>query len=241
MIALAPIFAAPNDVMQVILGAIVLIIIGAAKLYGAIQEAKEEARQAARRKLAQQQEREKAHQPKRMIERQPSGEALEVAEEDEVDTFLRQAQERKQHRPKSERQHRPKPAVSEAAAATTPATTTIKPIGAEVGEHVQKYLSTDEISQRTSRLGGEVAAADTTVDQRLHQVFDHQVSQLAAVPGEAAKPPTAVGPTELTGEVPSEEAASLAYDVVNLLSNPETLSQAIVLNEILHRPEERWA
>lgn len=117
-----------------------------------------------------------------------------------------------------------------------------QPVGGQVARQVEKYLDTGELTQHATQLGGEVAQADQQIDQRLHQVFDHQMSRLEAAPGEAATPPVAVGPMELSGEPAAEEIpATFATSLTDLLSDPESVRQAIVFSEILRRPEERWA
>ena len=73
------------------------------------------------------------------------------------------------------------------------------------------------------------------------QVFDHQVSQLAALPGEAAAAPVAVESSEAAEAAYLEIPATFATGMTDLLSNPEAIRQAIVFNEIFRRPEERWA
>jgi len=88
-------------------------------------------------------------------------------------------------------------------------------------------------------LGKRVAQADQQIDQRLQQVFDHRVSKLEVVPGEAAAPPMAYEPPDLVG-ASADIPATFATGLLELVSSPESLSQAIILNEILHRPEERW-
>ena len=114
------------------------------------------------------------------------------------------------------------------------------PVGGKVEEHVKKYLDSENFARRESQLGEEVAQADKAIDQHLSQVFDHQVSRLASLPGEAAAPPVAYEPPELV------EASSLAIPdtfatgLTDLLSNPEAIRQAIVFSEIFRRPEERW-
>ena len=48
---------------------------------------------------------------------------------------------------------------------------------------------------------------------------------------------------ELAADASSEspsELAVVAMNVYEMLVNPEMVGQAIVLNEVLHRPEERW-
>jgi hypothetical protein len=113
------------------------------------------------------------------------------------------------------------------------------PIGGRVEEHVKDFLNAGEFSHRTAALGGEVAQADEQLGQHLHQVFDHNVSSLAATPGEvSAQPAAVVGPAaDLAAlELPATAAAGFAA----LLSDMENVRQAIVINEILRRPEERW-
>jgi hypothetical protein len=113
-------------------------------------------------------------------------------------------------------------------------------VGGQVSEHVEKYLDEQDFSRRGVELGKEVAQADQQINQRLRQKFDHRVSQLAAVPGEAAAPPVAYEPPDLVGTA-ADIPASFATGLLDLVSDPESLRQAIVLNEILRRPEERWA
>jgi hypothetical protein len=113
-------------------------------------------------------------------------------------------------------------------------------VGGQVSEHVTKYLDEQDFSRREVELGKEVAQADKEIDQRLRQKFDHRVSQLETVPGEAAAPPVAYEPPDLVG-TSANIPASFATGLLDLVSDPESLRQAIILNEILHRPEERWA
>ena len=65
-----------------------------------------------------------------------------------------------------------------------------RPVGGAVSAHVKKYLDEKQFDQRASKLGGDVAAADTKIEQHLQQVFGHGISKLAAKPGETASPPT---------------------------------------------------
>ena len=85
-----------------------------------------------------------------------------------------------------------------------------------------------------------MAQADREIDQRLHQVFDHNVSNLELMPGEAATAPVVVAPLELTEQSLLDIPATFATGLSDLLADPDSVRQAIVLNEILHRPEERW-
>jgi hypothetical protein len=167
----------------------------------------------------------------------------------EIEEFLRRAKQtretetpkpaeesrplRRQTIKKPAAQDKPKPAPVEATAAPVA-------LGAEVTEHVNKYLDADEFSRRSAQLGGEVAKADSEIDQHLHQVFDHSLSQLSARPSETAEAAAAVEPAELSASGEAEAAPVFAVDLADMLAKPESMAQAVVLSEILSRPAERW-
>ena len=157
----------------------------------------------------------------------------------EIDEFMRRAAARPRSAAGAQPVRRPptlrpaeKPVQAEVVADT--------PVGAKIGKQVERDLDTQEFAKRTTQLGSEVAQADKEIDQHLHQVFDHHVSKLEFVPGEAASPPVAVGPVELTEQSLLDIPATFATGLTDLLADPDSVRQAIVLNEILHRPEERW-
>jgi len=103
-----------------------------------------------------------------------------------------------------------------------------------VAEHVSQHMAPAGLGQISPELGQEVAQAGEKIEGRLHSVFDHQISQVSQIPGEAAQPPGATGPS--TVSLPATAAAGLAV----MLANPVTLRQAILAHEILERPEHRW-
>ncbi len=158
---------------------------------------------------------------------------------DEIDEFLRRAAQRRGVPPQ------PAPAAATVPQPPQPIQAEVvaeagKPVGGQVTEHVQKYLDAEGFTRRAGELGGEVAQADQQVDQHLRQVFDHSVSQLAAVPGEAAIAPMAAEPPEVTEQSLLEIPATFATGLTTLLTSPDSVRQAIVLGEIFRRPEERW-
>ncbi|NIP74833.1 MAG: hypothetical protein GTN90_02060, partial [Xanthomonadales bacterium] len=63
------------------------------------------------------------------------------------------------------------------------------------------------------------------MDARLRDVFGHEVSRLAAVPGESAKPPASLEPQEPEDRV-EEFVASAATGLPVSLSDPESIRQA---------------
>jgi hypothetical protein len=160
----------------------------------------------------------------------------------EIDEFLRRAAQQRPAQPAQPIRAQPvKPPARPAQPPVVAEVVAAAPVGGKVTEHVQKYLDTEDFTRRGAQMGGEVAAqVDREIDQRLHQVFDHSVSQLATVPGESAAAPVAFEPLELSEASAIEIPATFATGLTDLLTSPESVRQAIVLNEILHRPEERW-
>jgi hypothetical protein len=163
----------------------------------------------------------------------------------EIDEFLRRAAQQRGGQGQGVRPVRPPQPQPQAAAQAQPIQAEVvgapKPVGGEVTEHVKKYLDSQEFTRRASQLGEDVTQeVDRDIDQHLHQVFDHTVSRLASVPGEAAAPPAAVEPAALAEDVAVDAPPTFATDLAALLTSSNSIRQAIVLNEILHRPEERW-
>ena len=70
----------------------------------------------------------------------------------------------------------------------------------------------------------------------LHEAFDHQLSSLAGTPGDSAKAVEVAEPDQIT-PLPSTAAAGLAA----IFANADTVRQAILINEVLQRPEHRWS
>lgn len=95
-----------------------------------------------------------------------------------------------------------------------------------VGESVND--SVQAIEAATARLGQRIVEEDAQFDIELQSRFDHQVGTL----GGRSETPT----TE--SSVP--EADSPAAQIAAMLARPQGAQQAVVLNEILRRPVDRW-
>lgn len=102
------------------------------------------------------------------------------------------------------------------------------PTGAGVTSHVQQHLSNREFDQRASHLGS-VEQEERAFEAQVHQAFDHKVGHLAARAEEPA--PGAASPVA---------PAISSQTVAALLADPQSLRGAMVLNEILQRPTDRW-
>ena len=89
--------------------------------------------------------------------------------------------------------------------------------------------SSTSFSKEVADLGARVKQADEQFDRQLQQKFDHELgsTRLASVghdhpPSQRPKPP------------------SPAAQIAAMLANPDGVRQAMILNEILHRPTDRW-
>jgi len=114
--------------------------------------------------------------------------------------------------------------------------------GKSVAEHVQHHVSTGQLEEHLRHLGEEVEQSDERLEQRLHATFDHKLGQLTSTP-------TAIGDATVVIAEPNEPELPLEVDlgavipardvtpVSPMFSGIEDLRRAIVLNEILRRPE----
>jgi hypothetical protein len=158
--------------------------------------------------------------PQRPRPGQPGPKGLE----DEIGEFLRRAaQQRRGQAPPT-----PELAPARRSESIVQAEVVAASGGAEVGEHVRKHLDTTDFNRRESHLADEVTQADEKMDEHLRGVFDHRLGQFAQSPSD-------------TGGVASAESAAMgAAAIVALLATPQSVRQAIIINEILQRPEQRW-
>jgi len=105
--------------------------------------------------------------------------------------------------------------------------------GETVGEHVRQHmghLKESTLAEQAAHLGEQVAQADDRVAARLHEKFDHQLGKLQARNTQRRSEAAAAAVLEPTS----------AESIAALLANPDSIRNAIVLNEILQRPTDRW-
>ncbi len=170
---------------------------------------------------------------------------------DEIEQFLREAADRRggaapqpaqRVGPPPAARRRPAPGVRAQRPAETPVLvepieTVLEP--ASVAEHVRKQLPGQQFGTLSSDVGKGLARTGEVVEERVHEVFDHRLSTLEGTPGESAyavQAKEAETPDDRITPLPQTAAAGLAA----MLAEPTSLRQAIVLNEILQRPEHRW-
>ena len=98
-----------------------------------------------------------------------------------------------------------------------------------VREHVQTHIDTSDIAEHVRHLGEEVGMADDKVEARLQQKFDHGVGHLKIDEAKSAQSKT----TKVTDRQISDAAAAL----MNMLRTPTSIRQAILISEVLRRPD----
>jgi hypothetical protein len=81
------------------------------------------------------------------------------------------------------------------------------------------------LAEQQPHLGQRIIEDDKQFDEQLKAKFDHSVGTLAG--SDAAQP------AALQRETPASQIAAM-------LANPEGVRQAVILNEILRRPSDRW-
>jgi hypothetical protein len=82
------------------------------------------------------------------------------------------------------------------------------------------------------------AQADAAMDVHLRQTFDHGLGQLSSA---GQSPAPAASPTSVSGEQSLADALALGPSgLAGQLASGVVMRQAIVLNEIIQRPLDRW-
>lgn len=222
MIRFTPLLA---DAEQ-LLGIAIFIIVAALSALGQMMNKQREAKAA--QELARRREAVGQAQPQQP--QRPAG-----GLEDEIGEFLRRATQGRAGQPAQQAPapRRPAPRPAERPMEAQVVEPRRGPVGGRVADMVSKDLDTSEIKKRTQQLGTGTKQAVQAVQQHLRQKFDHKVSSLAA------ESPTA---TTAQPKTPGEELpATAAAGFAAMLTDISNVRQAIVLNEILQRPEHRWS
>jgi hypothetical protein len=121
------------------------------------------------------------------------------------------------------------PAPPRSASATPSKRRGGKPQRQSVSEHVAGHsgASTQQFREEVADLGERVKQADEQFDRQLNQKFDHELGTLGSRSSASDQPAEPV-------------AATPAANIAAMLASPAGVQQAIVINEILRRPTDRW-
>ncbi len=93
-----------------------------------------------------------------------------------------------------------------------------------VAEHVQQHLDTSGIREKTKQLGSQVAAVKEKFESKVHQNLDRDICEVDDSP-------------LVEDHRRKSPENQLAIQLKNMLAQPETIAQAILISEILKRPD----
>jgi hypothetical protein len=107
-----------------------------------------------------------------------------------------------------------------------------------IAEHVQRHIESGGID--ASRGQSKVEQADERMSSHLHEAFDHRLGRLEGEGVKLSGTTVAAGRAASKTTQPPPAPSEIATRIAQMMRTPADLSAAIVLNEILKRPEERW-
>lgn len=97
-----------------------------------------------------------------------------------------------------------------------------------VAAHVQRHINTSEIADHVTHLSDRIEQTDERLEARLHKKFDHRVGTLDSKPSVQ---------DDVVPVVKGEDISGLAKDLVEMLNSPKSVRQAILIAEVLKRPD----
>lgn len=219
MFAWAPLLA-DEALLKLILLVVFGVIYLVNHLLGANKNATKQAKRAVARRVAT---------PPELGGTNPVASAKQRQQE-EVDEFLQRVR-RKEAKPETppakSKPQRAKPAVRRLSETPLDAEVVERARKKEsVAEHVEQHLQTTAFEARAAHMVDDLARADREREAHLKKTFEHKVGRLAAGSQESqpAAQPISVAPANIAA----------------MLRNPQNVRDAIVLNEILQRPADRW-
>ena len=107
--------------------------------------------------------------------------------------------------------------------------------GSSVGEHVRQHLDTSRFEERAGRLSHLQQKVNQDIGERVHSAFDHRVGTLAEQSGTRTDAQGAAMTTDDSATGPNS-----VVQIVAMLRDPQSMRNAIILQEILSPPTHRW-
>ena len=114
--------------------------------------------------------------------------------------------------------------------------------GDSVSEHVAHHIDTTRFAERGSHMAEKIGLADEKMEAHLHETFDHDEGHTLGRLG------TSIGGSGLAQEqqlasdlTPETVGVDIVGQIRQMLKDPNSIRQAILLKEVLDRPEHRWS
>lgn len=144
----------------------------------------------------------------------------------EIEEFLRRIAKQKMQAQQAERQDNMDEVLD--AVVVDPGVEVIS-VEPEVDAYVESHLDSSSIGNRTSGLGDKIDQRDDRMEEHVHEVFDHELGALDSS-------------TDQPGNEPPQ--APEMSNITRMLSQPQLLRDAILLQEVLGPPvserDRRW-
>lgn len=166
--------------------------------------------------------------------------------EDEIEAFLRKSLGGKE--PPKEAPVKPPPPRRVAPQRTPQHGRQRKPVAASdpdfpaqesVGEHVERHIESQGMGRRDAHLGEMIGQADERLETHLTQVFEHRLGNLRE---QSIGESTSIGQgTDAAYWNQTSGPNELHQRIFELLSTPQNVQAAVLLSEILRRPDDPWS
>lgn len=218
------------DWVQVLIAIVVFVIWGINHLVSSVGKAKP-------------QQRPRPAPPRNVVPKNQPAPAQNLS--GEIEDFLKRAAQKRQDK---SRRKKPEPVVEKKVVVPPKPVTMLSDTsdqdfevrtGQSVADHVREHLDNRQFSQRAEHLGDQgINKGDLEREAHRKQVFDHQLGRLADTSNQQSE--KILTAQAATRQATTDAAAAAAIPIASMLANPESLKQAVILNEILSRPEHRW-
>ena len=151
----------------------------------------------------------------------------------EIEDFLRRANERRLEKAREPQGAAPPRQASRGRTRLPEAPVDVEvvdsgPPGESVAAHVARRLANRQFEERGSHLADDILKDDVERKQHQQQVFGHHVGMLKDTS------------TSAENTAPTVADALAIPTIAALLRDGPSVKQAVILNEILLRPEHRW-
>ena len=97
-----------------------------------------------------------------------------------------------------------------------------------VAEHVRNHLDTSSIAEHANSLGDRIASVHDKVDANIHRRLDHDLTEIDDTPSVT---------DSLSHAAMQDSGEPMSEELRRMLQNPKTVGHAIMLAEILKRPD----
>lgn len=110
--------------------------------------------------------------------------------------------------------------------------------GRNVGDHVAQHIDTSDFGERISQLGVDVDQADDRMEAHMHEYFEHSLGDLGAKTSRASDSTLDDDSGPQLGA--NDQKKLPRFNIRKLMRSPGSIRDAIVLSEILRRPDNSW-